>query len=37
MGFVFRDGGRVAAEFKGATKDCVTRSVAIATSNFAIP
>jgi hypothetical protein len=29
--FVFDDGGREAAGFKGDTRDCVTRSIAIAT------
>jgi len=31
MNFIFHDGGRAAAGFKGKTGDCVTRSVAIAT------
>ena len=31
MGFVFHDGGRAAAGYKGKTGDCVTRSIAIAT------
>ena len=31
MDFVFHDGGRVAAGYRGATGDCVTRSIAIAT------
>jgi len=31
MDFVFHDGGRAAAGFKGETGDCVTRSIAIAT------
>ncbi len=31
MDFVFHDGGRAAAGFKGKTGDCVTRSIAIAT------
>lgn len=31
MDFVFRDGGRAAAGYKGMTGDCVTRSIAIAT------
>ena len=31
MNFVFNDGGREAAGFKGQTGDCVTRAVAIAT------
>ena len=31
MDFVFRDGGRAAAGYKGLTGDCVTRSIAIAT------
>jgi hypothetical protein len=31
MDFVFHDGGRVAAGYLGATGDCVTRSIAIAT------
>jgi hypothetical protein len=32
MAWVFDDGGRQAAGFKGDTGDCVTRSIAIATS-----
>ena len=31
LGFVFDDGGREAAGFKGQTGDCVTRALAIAT------
>lgn len=31
MNFVFNDGGRAAAGFKGSTRDCVTRAIAIAT------
>ena len=31
MDFVFHDGGRVAAGYRGATGDCVTRLIAIAT------
>lgn len=31
MGFVYDDGGRGAAGFKGAAGDCVTRALAIAT------
>lgn len=31
MDFVFHDGGRAAAGYKGKTGDCVTRSIAIAT------
>lgn len=31
MDFVFHDGGRAAAGYKGATHDCVARSIAIAT------
>ena len=31
MDFVFHDGGRAAAGYKGLTGDCVTRSIAIAT------
>jgi hypothetical protein len=31
MDFVFHDGGRMAAGYRGATGDCVTRSIAIAT------
>jgi hypothetical protein len=31
MEFVFHDGGRLAAGYKGGTGDCVTRSIAIAT------
>lgn len=31
MEFVFNDGGRTAAGFKGKTGDCVTRAVVIAT------
>jgi hypothetical protein len=31
MDFVFHDGGRAAAGYKGDTRDCVTRSIAIAT------
>jgi hypothetical protein len=31
MNFVFHDGGRAAAGYKGAAGDCVTRSVAIVT------
>jgi hypothetical protein len=30
MEFVFHDGGRVAAGYRGKTGDCVTRSIAIA-------
>ena len=31
MDFVFHDGGRATAGYKGKTGDCVTRSIAIAT------
>jgi hypothetical protein len=31
MQFVYNDGGRKAAGFKGTTGDCVTRAIAIAT------
>jgi hypothetical protein len=31
MNFVFHDGGRAAAGYRGSTGDCVTRSIAIAT------
>lgn len=31
MKWVFDDGGRAAAGFKGQTRDCVTRAIAIAT------
>lgn len=31
MDFVFHDGGRAAAGYKGKTGDCVARSIAIAT------
>jgi hypothetical protein len=31
MEFVFHDGGRAAAGYRGSTGDCVTRSIAIAT------
>lgn len=31
MDFIFHDGGRVAAGYRGKTGDCVTRSIAIAT------
>lgn len=31
MEYVFNDGGRKAAGFKGTTGDCVTRAIAIAT------
>jgi len=31
MDFIFHDGGRAAAGYKGSTGDCVTRSIAIAT------
>lgn len=31
MGYVFDDGGRLEAGFRGAADDCVTRAVAIAT------
>jgi hypothetical protein len=31
MEFVFHDGGRAAAGYKGAAGDCVTRSIAIVT------
>jgi len=31
MEFIFHDGGRAAAGYKGKTGDCVTRSIAIAT------
>lgn len=30
--FKYNDGGRSAAGFKGDTRDCVTRSIAIATA-----
>lgn len=33
MTFVYDDGGRSAAGFKGKTGDCVTRAIAIATGN----
>lgn len=31
MNWIYNDGGREAAGFKGETSDCVTRSIAIAT------
>lgn len=31
MKYQFNDGGRAAAGYKGETRDCVTRSIAIAT------
>jgi hypothetical protein len=31
MKYVYNDGGRAAAGFKGSTGDCVTRAIAIAT------
>jgi len=31
MNFVYNDGGRAAAGYKGQTGDCVTRSISIAT------
>jgi hypothetical protein len=31
MRFVFHDGGRAAAGYRGSTGDCVTRAIAIAT------
>jgi len=31
IGFIYNDGGRKAAGFKGKTGDCVTRAIAIAT------
>lgn len=31
MKFIFNDGGRELAGYKGQTKDCVTRSISIAT------
>lgn len=31
IGFVFNDGGRKAAGYRGQTSDCVTRAIAIAT------
>jgi hypothetical protein len=31
MEFTFNDGGRAAAGFKGQTRDCVTRAIAIVT------
>jgi len=31
MKFIFNDGGRKAAGYKGSTGDCVTRAIAIAT------
>ena len=31
MRFVYDDGGRAAAGYKGDTRDCVTRAIAIAT------
>lgn len=31
MDFVFHDGGRAGAGYKGTTRDCVTRAIAIAT------
>ncbi len=31
MPFIYADGGRAAAGFKGETRDCVTRAIAIAT------
>jgi hypothetical protein len=33
MTFVYDDGGRSAAGFKGKTGDCVTRAIAIGTGN----
>ena len=30
MEFIYNDGGRAAAGFKGSAGDCVTRSIAIA-------
>ncbi len=33
MGFVYDDGGRSAAGFRGKTGDCVTRAIAIATKS----
>ena len=30
-GYIYDDGGRAAAGFKGTTGDCVTRAIAIAT------
>lgn len=32
MDFIYHDGGREAAGYKGKTGDCVTRSIAIATA-----
>lgn len=34
MNFVFNDGGRSEAGYKGKTGDCVTRSIAIATGRL---
>ena len=31
MNFIFNDGGRAAAGYKGSARDCVVRSIAIAT------
>lgn len=31
IGFIYNDGGRLAAGFKGGTGDCVTRAIAIVT------
>lgn len=31
LGFIYDDGGRRAAGFKGETRDCVTRAIAIGT------
>ena len=31
MKFVYNDGGRIAAGYKGIARDCVVRSIALAT------
>lgn len=31
FGYVYNDGGRIGAGYKGTTNDCVTRAIAIAT------
>ena len=31
MAFIYNDGGRLEAGFKGKANDCVARSIAIAT------
>lgn len=33
MTYVYNDGGREAAGYKGTTRDCVTQAVAIATEH----